>query len=37
MAELYGKWIFPGLVFNDKNLENQRFEPNIGKAKRSEK
>ena len=31
------KRIFPGFVFNDKNLENQRFELNIGKVKRSKK
>jgi len=36
-AELYEKWIFPSLVFNEENLENQRFVLNIGTAKRAEK
>ena len=36
-AELYEKRIFPEFVFNDKNLEIQRFELNIEMSKRSEK
>jgi len=36
-AELYEKRIFPSFVFNEKNLENPKFELNIGMAKRAEK